>query len=63
MCDALQLKSVTNYERVKLIPNQRLFDYALIVGLQEDGLDVDTGRLRYKPCINFCFPPEVLIGD
>lgn len=58
--DALQLKSVTNYERVKLSTNQRLFEYALIVSLKEDGLDVDTGCFRYIPHLIYSFPPEVL---
>jgi len=45
---------VSKYERVKLKPNLRLFQYAMIVELQL------SDEHEYKPVVRFCVPKQVL---
>lgn len=51
-------KNVSNYEKVRLRHNQRLFEFALIITLQPD--ESGTGCI---PDIMFSFPPEISETD
>lgn len=49
----LQDEAIAKYEKVRLASTNRLFQYAMIIGLCDDGNGNNT------PKIAFCFPKDV----